>query len=239
MVENGDFGLNKILTYFKPGELALWFFSIAFIVASFFIFGAVGYLSLIASVIGVSALLFFAKGNPTGHVLIIIFAILYAIISYSFAYYGEMITYAGMSAPMAAMAFISWLKNPYEKGHAEVRVARIRALDIAVIFILSLAVTTVFYFVLNSLGTANLLISTVSVATSFFAVCLSYKRSPYYAVAYAVNDMVLIVLWVMASIENRTYISVVVCFIVFLVNDVYTFVSWLRMRKKQEKKTEV
>ena len=237
-MELWSFALNKILTYFKPGELALWFFSVVCIVASFFIFGATGYLSLIASVIGVSALVFFAKGNPIGQVLIIIFAVLYAIISFDLAYYGEMITYLGMSAPMAAMALVSWVRNPYEKGHAEVKIERIRPLDVLIIFVLTLAVTVLFYFVLKVLGTASLIVSTVSVSTSFFAVCLSYKRSPYYALAYVANDLVLMVLWIIAALENTAHVSVVVCFTVFLINDTYSFISWLKMRNKQEKNAE-
>ena len=217
----------------------LWFFSVVSIVASFFIFGATGYISLAASVVGVSALIFFAKGNPIGQILIIIFAILYAIISYDLSYYGEMITYLGMSAPMAVMALISWLKNPYEKGRAEVKIERIRPFDVLLICVLSLAVTVLFYFILKVLGTASLIVSTVSVATSFFAVCLSYKRSPYYAIAYVANDVVLMILWIIASLENTSHVSVVVCFTVFLINDTYSFICWIKMRRMQEKKSSL
>ena len=47
---------------------------------------------------------------------------------------------------------------------------------------------------------------------------------------YAANDVVLIVLWVMASMENPAYIPVAVNFAIFLLNDLYGFVSW----KKRE-----
>lgn len=99
--------------------------------------------------------------------------------------------------------------------------------------ILTAAVTGIFYFVLKALGTANLAPSTISVTTSFLAVYLTYKRSPYYALAYAANDIVLIVLWMLASLENRSYISVVVCFGAFFFNDLYGFVNWQRLRNRQ------
>ena len=35
----------------------------------------------------------------------------------------------------------------------------------------------------------------------------------------------------MASAYDIKYISVVVCFIAFLINDIYGFVSWQRMKK--------
>jgi len=96
-------------------------------------------------------------------------------------------------------------------------------------------VTVIFYFILGALGTANLLISTFSVTTSFLAVYLTFRRSAYYALAYAANDLVLIVMWIMATLADSSYLSVVVCFVVFLVNDTYGFINWRRMEKRQSK----
>lgn len=81
--------------------------------------------------------------------------------------------------------------------------------------------------------TANLIPSTISVTTSFLAVFLTFKRSSFYAVAYAANDVVLIILWFMASLADRMYLSVVVCFVVFLLNDIYGFINWQKMLKRQ------
>ena len=100
--------------------------------------------------------------------------------------------------------------------------------------LLTVVVTIAFYFILRALNTTNLIPSTVSVATSFLAVYLSARRSPYFAFAYGLNDVVLIVLWTLATISDITYISVVICFFIFLFNDGYTFVSWKRMKKMQE-----
>ena len=76
--------------------------------------------------------------------------------------------------------------------------------------------------------------STLSVSTSFIAAYLTFRRSPYFALAYAANDVVLIILWTMASFIKTSYISVVICFVVFLINDLYGFVSWLKMEKRQK-----
>lgn len=100
----------------------------------------------------------------------------------------------------------------------------------------SLAVTFIFYFILKGFHTANIVPSTISVTTSFLAVYLTFRRSPYFALAYAANDIVLILLWTLASMQDIRYFSVVVCFIAFLINDVYGFVSWQKMKKRQAKK---
>lgn len=225
--------MKKLLSYFTKGELILWFSSLFFITASFFIFDGEGYLTFIASLIGATSLIFCAKGNPTGPFLMIIFGILYGIISLSFRYYGEMITYVGMSVPMSIFSFIAWMRNPYKGKISEVTVSRIKKKDIIYMIFLTLVVTVAFYFILEAFNTANLIPSTLSVATSFLAVLLTYKRSPYYALVYAANDVVLIVLWVLAAMTDISYLSVIICFIAFLANDIYGFINWKRMQKKQ------
>ena len=95
------------------------------------------------------------------------------------------------------------------------------------------AVTGLFYLILRAFHTANLIPSTLSVTTSFLAAYLTARRSAWYAAAYAANDVILIILWTLASLVNTAYLSVVVCFVMFLVNDLYGFVSWRRMWRRQ------
>lgn len=224
--------------YFTQFEIALWTISVAIILVSFFAFDGQGYLGLASSLVGITSLIFCAKGNPLGQVLIIIFSVIYGIISYSFAYYGEMITYLGMTAPMAIIALIAWLKNPYKGKKSQVLINKTHAKDLLIILAITIVVTIVFYFILKAFNTANLFISTISIATSFYAVCLTYRRSVLYAVAYGLNDIVLIIMWIMATIEDIEYLSVVICFVVFLINDIYGFINWSRMKKAQQQHHE-
>jgi nicotinamide mononucleotide transporter PnuC len=219
---------------FSRVELALWGGSVLLIVLSFLLFDRVRYLTLAASLIGATSLILAAKGDPLGQLLIIVFSVLYGIISYQYAYYGEMITYLGMTAPMAAVAFVSWRRNLYQ-GSRSVVVGRLSGRGITWMLVLTAVVTAVFYQILKACHTANLIPSTLSVTTSFLAVYLTFRRSPYYAVAYAANDIILICLWTLAAQEDRSYVSVVVCFVLFLVNDLYGYLSWIKRRAKQEK----
>ena len=226
-------GYMKIRSYFTKGEIVLWISSIILIFISFFIFDRINYLTLIASIIGVTSLLFSAKGNPFGQFLMVIFSSLYGIISFSFAYYGEMITYIGMTMPMAIFALISWLRNPYNGNKAEVKVNTIRKTEAVLMWVMTVVITILFYFILVHFNTANIVPSTMSVTTSFLAVYLTFRRSPYFALAYAANDIILIVLWVLASLCDIRYISVVVCFVAFFANDIYGYLSWQKMKKRQ------
>ena len=194
------------------------------------------YFSFASSIVGVTALIFAAKGNPFGQVLMIIFCLMYGIISFSCSYYGEVLTYVFMTGPMAVYALISWLKNPYEGNKAEVKVNKMKNGEIIFMIFATIVVTIVFYFVLNAFGTANIVVSTLSVSTSFMAVYLTARRSPFYAIAYALNDIVLIILWTVATVRDPSYATTLACFAVFLANDIYGFISWKAMEKRQSKK---
>lgn len=220
----------KDLTKF---ELTLWLVSIIGISASAFISGAEGIINVITSLIGVTALIFIAKGYVLGQALCIGFCALYAVISLFFSYYGEFITYACMTLPMAIVSLISWLRHPY-KGTKEVEVSRLTKKKIILIMFLTAAVTVAFYYILRALDTANLVVSTISIATSFAAASLTFLRSPYLALGYASNDVVLIILWLLAAVEDISYASMVLCFVLFLANDLYCFYNWRKMQKRQE-----
>lgn len=225
--------MSKVKNYFSKQEIVLWAASVLLIILSFCAFDRTNYMTLCASLIGVTSLIFNAKGNPFGQFLMIVFSLLYGLISYTFAYYGEMITYLGMTMPMALFALIAWLRNPYNGNKAEVKVNSISKREAVYMSLGTIAVTILFYYILVYFGTANIVPSTISVTTTFIAVYLTFRRSPYFAVAYAANDIVLLVLWILASMQDVRYISVVVCFVAFLANDIYGFVSWQKMKERQ------
>lgn len=225
--------MSKIKNYFTGFEIGLWISSVIVITFSYIFFDGKDILTFIASIIGATFLIFNAKGNPIGQFLTIIFSIMYGIISYRFAYYGEMITYLGMTMPMACFALISWLKNPYKNNKSQVKVNKLSKNEYALMLVLTVVVTIIFYYILKTFNTANLIFSTISVTTSFIAVYLTFKRSSFFALAYACNDIVLIILWILATLKDNSYFSVVICFFVFLVNDIYGFISWVKMEKNQ------
>lgn len=225
--------MDKKTSYFSVYEKCLWGISTAVIIIAFFISGSHDIMTLTASLIGASFLILNAKGNVLGQVLTVVFSLIYGIISYRNAYYGEMITYLGMTAPIAVVSVITWLKNPAESGKAEVRVNRLKFREYVFLLFLSIAVTTVFYFILKYFHTGVLWLSTISVFTSFAAAYLTMRRSEYYAIAYAANDVVLIILWSIASARNTEYISVIICFVIFLINDLYGFINWSKLKNKQ------
>lgn len=223
----------KSLTKF---EWTLWICSLAAVIISFFAARNTDYATLAVSLIGVTALIFAAKGDAFGLMIMIVFSLTYAFVSYCFGYYGEMIIYLCMQLPVCIASLVSWLKHPAKAGGGEAKVGSLPPKYAVVMCVSAAAVTTAFYFILRAFNTANLIVSTISVGTSFIALYLMVFRVPAYAAAFTLNDIVLIVLWSFACVQSLNYIPMVVCFTVFLINDVYGFISWTRRKKKQNEK---
>lgn len=219
--------MNNPIKSLSRREWALWLASLAVVLIANLMTPELDPLTVTAALVGVTSLVFAAKGNE---ILMIVFSILYDVISFRFRYWGEMITYLGMTLPMAVWSTVTWLKNPSKENGSEVAIQTLARRHLAALAASTVAVAAVFYYILKLLDTPNLFFSTVSIITSFLAAALTMLRSSYYAMGYAANDIVLIVLWVMASMDDPAYIPVAVNFAIFLLNDLYGFISW----KKRE-----
>lgn len=130
-----------------------------------------------------------------------------------------------MTMPMVIWSTVAWLKNPASNGK-EVAIQKITSRHIMGLVLFGTLTTLIFYMILRMLETPNIVFSTISITTSFLAASLTMLRTSYYELGYALNDIVLIVLWLLASIENPAYIPVAVNFAIFFLNDMYGFISW-------------
>ncbi len=227
MLRNPFAGLTK-------KEWLLWLVSLTVVVISNLLTGQVDPVNLAGTCVGVTALIFIARGDVWGQILTIVFAVLYGITSFRFRYWGEILTYLGMTAPMASLAVVSWLKNPYQGNKNEVKIHHLTGKQGILMVVSAVAVTVFFAWVLWLLDTPNLVFSTLSITTSYLASYLTCVRSSWYALAYAANDVVLIVLWILAALQDIAFLPMIACFGMFFVNDMYGFVSWRRRERLQK-----
>ena len=176
--------MNNPFSTLTKKEWLLWLCSLFIVLVSNILAANFDPLTLIAALVGVTSLVFAAKGNVWAQVLMIVFSILYGIISFRFRYWGEMITYLGMALPMAVWSAITWLRHPAESGDA-VAIQKLNLRQFAGLLASCVVVTVLFYRILAALDTPNLAFSTLSVITSFLAAALTMLRSSYYALGYA------------------------------------------------------
>ncbi len=225
--------IENTSTKLSTFDRILLVFSFTAPVVAFFAFKGTDYLNLVSSLVGVAMLFLVAKANVFGSVVSIAFSVLYSIVSYRFRYFGEMILYLGLYIPIEVVTLIVWFRNRYNSS-SQVKVQAARPIDFLWSLVLGALVTFGAYFLLRYLGTENLLWSTVSVFTSMVACYFILRRTSAYAIFYAINDVILVILWTYAAIRDTSYICMAICFLCFLVNDVYGFFSWNSIRRRQE-----
>lgn len=177
--------MNNPIKSLSRREWALWLASLAVVLIANLMTPELDPLTVTAALVGVTSLVFAAKGNVWAQILMIVFSILYGVISFRFHYWGEMITYLGMTLPMAVWSTVTWLKNPSKENGSEVAIQTLARRHLAALAASTAAVAAVFYYILKLLDTPNLFFSTVSIITSFLAAALTMLRSSYYAVGYA------------------------------------------------------
>lgn len=186
-----------------------------------------------ASMIGIICALFLAKGKAIGQFLGIPLVILYSITSYRNKFYGEIIIYIGLMLPMYIYGIIEWLRHNSKKTDS-VEINEIKSKEWLILSFVGVTMFVGFYFLLKTLNTSNLVVSTLSLVDNVFAVYLLVRRSKYGFVAYIVNDIILISLWAYPLFLGKfLYISMLLNPIINLINDSYGVYNWSKLQKKQ------
>jgi|GEM_PF-371453 len=175
--------------------------------------------------------LLFAKARPEGYILAFISVILYMIVAYQVSVYGEIIIGLLLIIPLNIYGLIAWYKN---KNQAHVNLVKTPIKEIILLIISQLIMVVGYYFLLKTLNTQFLIISSISIMGSFIATYLVARRSQYGMLAYLVNDIILIILWTMVVIDgNLGALILVLTPILLLFNDIYGTFNWAKLMKKQ------
>lgn len=218
----------------KPYEFALILTDLIVII-SIFIFFEKNLLSFICSFVGCFAIFFLAKGFFFAPCFNVIYDILYIILSYTQNYFGEAIIYLVMTLPIDFYSVFSWRKN--KNGDSEIiKINKLSKKEWGFFWVGTIILTIGFYFILKFLNTSELIISTISFVTSAMAGYFLIRRSNFYSLAYALNDLVLIILWLMSVIKiSPSYLPTVINFCCSFIIDTYGFINLQIEVKKQNK----
>ena len=227
------FNLKNIITW---QETILLIIELAIPLVLYFVFKCDDYQNLLGAQLGIISIFFLAKASLIGIVLSLLFSLFYAITSLNFQYYGEAIIYFAFMIPLGIISGVIWFINRF-KGTTEVAILSTKKSDFIIGPIASVTLTFGLFWLLRYLGTENIITSTLSLFTSFLALYFQIKRSRFTQLFYAANDIVLITLWILATIEDISYVPIVSCFAFLLVNDLYGFFNWTRIKKRQDEIT--
>ena len=193
-------------------------------------------LTTICSIVGIITAILLAKGKNLGQVFGILITILYSIVSFNNKFYGEVIIYLFLMLPMYVIGIISWVKHKNKETNT-VDVNRINSKEWLQVSIISIIIFIGIYFLLKCFDTNELIISTLSVVASLFAIYLQIRRSRFSFYFYIINDLILIVLWgIPVVFGNILVLPMVFNPIINLINDSYGVYNWKKLQEKQEGK---
>ena len=191
-------------------------------------------LTTACSIIGINTALLLAKGKNLGQLLGILITLLYSILSFKNKYYGEVLIYVFLMLPMFVVGTFSWIKHQNKKTNS-VEINNIKAKEWIIVSIVFIGVFIGIYYVLKAFNTNELIVSTVSVLASLFAVYLQVRRSKYSFSFYIVNDIILFILWGTPVFKgNYTLIPMLLNPVFNFINDLYGFYYWRKTEKIQK-----
>ncbi len=223
---------NKLFKDWSMLELILLFGGIVITFLMAIIFKS-DLLTPIASIIGIITALLLAKGKVIGQFFGLAVVVLYSIVSFKQAYYGEVIIYVAIMLPLYIFGIISWLKN---RNHEKkvIIVNEIKWKEWLILSLVTISLFIGFHFMLKTLNTANLFVSTLSVIDNCFAVYLVARRSKYGFMFYIINDIILIALWGIPVIQGSLLLlPMLMNPIINLINDTYGIINFSKLKKQQ------
>ena len=191
-------------------------------------------LTISCSIVGIITALLLAKGKNLGQVFGLLITILYSIVSFKNKYYGEVLIYSLLMLPMYIIGIITWINHKNEKTNS-VEINSINKKEWVIVSIVFVWVFICIYYLLKAFNTNELVVSTISVLASLFAVYLQIRRSKYSFSFYMVNDIILMFLWGMPVVRG-SYILFPMLLnpTINLINDAYGFYNWKKTEKIQK-----
>ena len=226
--------MSKVLKDWTRFEKILLFGSIILVSLVAILFKS-DILTTFCSIVSIITALLLAKGKNLGQIFGITITILYSIVSFRNKFYGEVIIYIFMMLPMYIIGIVSWIRHQNKETNT-VDVNKITGTEWCFVSILSIVAFIGIYFLLRYFNTSELIVSSVSVVASLFAIYLQIRRSRFSFYFYIINDIILIVLWgIPVILGNLLVLPMIFNPIINLVNDSYGVYNWKRLEEKQRK----
>lgn len=234
---------EKLKGFFKQIKWWEYVFMSVFIVAiivSGIVFKSAA-LTIFCSLFGIVGVFFIAKGMVVGQMISIVYAVLYATMSYFNHLYGEMIVTLAVTLPIYVATIVTWLRNSSKKDKVVKVNKSLSVLEWVLIFVVAAGLGVGVYYMLRAFNTANLLISTFSVMAGAMAGYLALRRCEYNFIFYILSNIVCICLWMFMIIKDKnvSYIPTITLFVVPLFLNVFGMITWIKIKRIQSMRKKV
>lgn len=217
-------------------DLILVLVGLISVITTSIIFGS-SWLIIVNSVLGILTVFTQAKGKVITQFIGIAWFVFYIVMAVQQSYYGEAILYGTIMIPMYIYGVIHWLSHRDKKGNFVIVRKNLPAKEWLFMF-LGLSILSVgIYFLLSSLNTAQLWLSTIAFCTMLPCVYLLIRRCKWNQLFFLINDIVLFFLWQILVLKgNLTFLPIMCYQVCQIIYDAYGFIEWIKLEKKQKAK---
>lgn len=181
------------------------------------------------------------RAKLAGQIVSCVECVLYAFISWRAGLFGEVIKSLGINLTLTIVALISWTKNikrPNNNGNT-LKIRELSGRGWALSGVLFVGVSVACYFLLNLIGTASLILSSITLGISIVYKILNarcYKESWLIDI---LRSCISLGLWLSVVIAGATSgaldltgLPLIVMYLAILTNGIYSLMLWRAMYKK-------
>lgn len=227
--------LKNELAGWKRWE-AVWLAAAAGVIALLSVSWGDTWLGVVSSVTGVASVVCTGKGKLSAYLFGLVNSVLYALIAWQAAYYGETMLNLLYYVPMQFVGFFVWSRHMNEGTH-EVEKRRMRAGG-RLLTLLAVAAGTVLYgLLLRQMGDAMPFVDSFTTVASVAAMLLSVRMFAEQWWVWVAVDVFSVYMWYVDFAKGSGNMGTLLMWAVYLGNAVIMLVRWEREARAKERET--
>ncbi|HJJ31640.1 MAG TPA: nicotinamide riboside transporter PnuC [Methanocorpusculum sp.] len=184
-------------------------------------------LGIISAAAGISAAVLTGKGKTSGYIIGTLNAVLYSVIAFEAAYYGEVILKLFVFIPLNIAGFILWSRH-LDIKRSEVIKRRLKNPVRLLILLLLIPAVYLFGLFLANLGDPEPFIDSFTTILSVAALILTINRFAEQWWLWIAVNVFTIVLWGINVASGSTNYATLLMWIVYLINSCIMCRKWMK-----------
>ena len=225
--------LQNEISGWKKWEV-VWLITACAIIVALSIYWQDTWMGILSATTGAACVICTGKGKLSAYVFGLVNSVLYAIISYQAALYGETMLNALYYVPMQFVGIYTWSRHMNTETN-EVIKKNMKWTGRLMMTAFILAGTIGYGLLLRAMGDAMPFVDAFTTVTSVAAMLISVKMFAEQWWIWVVVDIVSVYMWFQSFLQGQEYIATLIMWLVYLVNAVIMLVKWEREAKRNER----
>ncbi len=212
------------LSGWKPIEVA-WLGIATAVILGLSIYWKDTFVGIASALTGVWCVVLTGKGKVSNFLFGIVNVILYAYISFSARYYGEVMLNLLYYLPCSVIGLFIWGRH-VDTESGEVVKTSLSVKGSLIVYSITAAGVVLYGFVLKAMGGMLPFVDSISTVLSVVAQILCLKRLAEQWIMWIIIDAVTVVMWAYNYVNSGESIATLMMWSVYLLNAVFMYVKW-------------